>query len=133
MKKIEAEKGETVKVTFLKDAGGWYADVQGHTRGQNSMVAGADKFLDAIADRCGFAKGPCDRIIAHMSTAKPKDDGYMWRLKRLLHDPFGATYMAIKKGSHIGPVLWICNVTHDVFKEDHPKRIYITGLVASHC
>ena len=31
-----------IELRLLKDESGWYADVPNHTRGQNSMVSGAD-------------------------------------------------------------------------------------------
>ena len=35
---------------YREDNGSWYADVHGHTKGENKMVAGSDKFLQAILD-----------------------------------------------------------------------------------
>lgn len=50
----------------------------------------------------------------------------IFKLRRLIHDTFGATYSAKHNGSDSkkNRLFWLCNVVHSVFG-NHPKYIYI--------
>ena len=109
---------------FLKDASGWYADVPEHTRSQNAMVAGADRFVEELA-------GGSDSVTVRFRTVEPpKGDGPkgkpLFTLRRIEHDAWGATYLVFGVGAMPVPA-WVCNVTETVLG-DHPKRIYIYGV-----
>jgi len=39
----------TKTLSFTRDALGWAAEVQGHTRAQNSMVLGADRLCEHLS------------------------------------------------------------------------------------
>ena len=103
---------------FYKDGLGWFADVEGHTQSQNLMVMGADKLIEGFS---GGKPGVVVRVSADCENPKP----YLVRLRRIEHDPFGATYLAFIKGKTLPRPAWLCNVTHTVFGGEHPKRIYI--------
>lgn len=105
------------ELLFYRDGKGWYADVMGHTQAQNAMVAGADALIE------GFSGGK-PGVIIRVSSDCPDPDPYTIRLKRILHDPFGGTYLAFLPGKRLPRPAWICNVTHTVFGE-HPKQIFI--------
>lgn len=110
------------ELLFYKDGKCWYADVEGHTQAQNLMVAGADKLIEGFS--CG-KPGVVVRVSSDCERPKP----YKVRMRRIEHDPFGATYLAFIKGKTLPRPAWICNVTHTVFGE-HPKRIYIHEIAS---
>lgn len=145
---------------FYSDRGGWYADVKGHTQGQNQMVAGADTLiarfanghnavrvvLSAVYDRRHQAIDPMSLVDARPASDSDAD-AYLLRMRRIEHDPFGATYWVTqpgadaeeppKKGNLLqavagrfarifnGAPAWLCNVTHTVFGGEHPEHIFI--------
>lgn len=112
-------------IKFYKDPTGWYATVAGHTKQQNKMILGADKFLeyvDGVTDNDGNVTVECDSV---------KIDGCEATLKRVYHDPWGAFYtvsgpLADRYGLN-GFKVYLCNVVHTVFKR-HPKNIYIKKI-----
>ena len=108
------------KLKFIRDGAGWYADVAGHTRAQNAMVAGADNFLDRVS------MGD-DTVTVAFRTLKSEECGKpICTLRRVEHDRFGAAYLAF--GLTVIPLpVWICNVTETVLGE-HPKRIYVYDI-----
>lgn len=106
------------RIRFYKEGGEWYADIPNHTKAENRMVAGADKFLDYLDDK------DSGRLMLMVGDDDQHGD-YCFSLFRLHHDKYGATYLLKRKGSRMAlRIVWLCNVTHDVF-EEHPKRIYI--------
>lgn len=112
-------------IKFYKDNTGWYADIAEHTKAENRMVFGADKFLeymDKNTDNDGFVTVECD---------DKKFDEHAFGLKRVLHEPWGAFYSLFgpvaKQYSLEGFKLYLCNVVHTVFKK-HPKNIYIKSI-----
>lgn len=118
---------------FYKDQAGWFCDVRNHSRSQNAMVLGADKLLDFVAN--GNNKVSISLSFANKieKDEKPAKDSFLVKLRRILHDPFGATYWVsgpASKGFPL-PTIWICNVTHDALPElDHPKQIFINKITS---
>lgn len=110
------------ELRFYKDGDGWYADVEGHAQAENRMVAGADALIES------FANGGREVRVVLSADCEETDD-YQVKLTRILHDPFGATYLAKVKGRFMVRPAWLCNVTHTVLGE-HPKTIYIHSIVA---
>ena len=113
------------EIRFYKDSTGWYAEVEGHTKAQNRMILGADKFLeyvDSLTDRDGNVVVECD---------KKKIDDCKISLKRVFHDFWGAFYVAsgplAEKYGLNGFRVYLCNVVHTVFGR-HPKNIYIKEI-----
>lgn len=112
-----------LELTFFKDAGGWYADVPEHTRGQNQMVLGADRIIEHFA--AGGNKVTVKfRTVPTDALGKPPV-----RLKRVEHDAFGATYFVFGLARVPFPA-WLCNVTETVLGE-HPKDIWVYGIERS--
>ena len=106
------------RIRFYKEGGEWYADVPSHSQAENRMVAGADKFLDYLDEKNS------GRLLMIVGDNDQKGD-YVYRLFRIHHDRWGATYLVKKKGARLGlKIIWMCNVVHDVLGE-HLKRIYI--------
>jgi len=101
------------RIEFYKEDGTWYADVPNHTKAENRMVAGADKFLDNLASGKNHVKMFVGDEDLH--------GDYMFQLNRIHHDKYGGTYRIKGYGLKF---LWLCNVTHDVIGE-HWKKIYI--------
>ncbi len=114
-------------ITFLKDAAGWYADVPHHTRGQNALVAGAGSFVESLA------RGE-DRVTVRFRTVEPPKGvpsalgKPLFKLRRAIHDPWGATYFVTGKGIAFALPVWICNVTETLLG-DHPKRIFVYSVL----
>lgn len=117
------------RITFLKDANGWYADMEG-TRQQNAMVSGADKMIEAVAG----GKTHVEMAFAS-DTDNPGD--HILHLHRVEHDPFGATYRVL--GGTTGemprfrgmlglPLVWLCNQTHVFMDGEHPVDIYVKSI-----
>ena len=107
----------TTTLRFFKLNDRWYADVPGHTLEENEMVYGSDDFLNA----CDKGSG---NVIIEMSDRSSGKE--ICTLRMIEHDDCGATYSV--NGVDLGvPVLWICNVTHDVLGE-HPEVIYINAI-----
>ena len=112
-------------IKFYKDNTGWYATVDGHTKEQNKMILGADKFLESIdnfTDQDGIVTVECSATRPLKCVAV---------LKRVYHDFFGAFYtvsgsLADNYGLN-GFKVYLCNVVHTVFKK-HPKYIYIKSI-----
>lgn len=128
-----APKGIDKVIRFYReDDGYWYASVPGHTKAQNKMVAGSDKFLQACLDYVNKYEPEIykeDSLYMNICTEKPK--AYMFKLTRLFHGRYGATY-SIKQEKDCDlkiPVkmCWLCNVTHTVLGE-HPKTIYVVSF-----
>ena len=108
---------------FFKQGTEWYADVPNHTLAQNRMVAGADTLLESMAH--GGRE-----VCVCMSADVEDPDAYRIKMKRIEHDPWGATYLAQLRGCALPRPAWLCNVTHDVFGGEHPKVIYIHSIAA---
>jgi hypothetical protein len=103
---------------FYKDSQGWFIDypqwiAQGGTKSQLAMVMGADKMLDAI----------CKDGKVELEFSDETFGGFDIKLKRLVRDPFGATYTSNR--DDLPKLIWLCNVTKAVFNKPHPKEIYI--------
>jgi len=133
-----AEKGASAAVTnavksivFLKDAKGWYADIEG-TREENAMVAGADVLIEKLS-RGG------KRVEMEFSFGAAKPAKYLMHLHRVEHDAWGATYRVNGgtdgeapdfKGMLGRPLVWLCNQTHRFLGADHPLDIYVHRIAA---
>ena len=115
---------------FFKQDGKWYADVPNHTLEENEMVMGSESAIEY------FANGK-DELQVTMSTDGSDKDNSVIQLKIYDHDDEGAYYSIsgpltselLVASNYISlddfsPMVWICNVTHDVFGE-HPDIIYI--------
>ena len=76
---------------FFKQGTEWYADVPNHTLAQNRMVAGADTLLESMAH--GGRE-----VCVCMSADVEDPDAYRIKMKRIEHDPWGATYLAQLRG-----------------------------------
>ena len=115
--KQEADPNYLIELTFLKDDFGWYADVPTHTRGQNAMVAGSDKLLDAVA----FGKR---KLVVGFRFVEDHNRNPLFSMRRITHGHgVGGTYL-ISGITAIPFPAWICDVCHDVTGE-HPKRIFV--------
>jgi len=111
--------------TFYKDELGWAIDLpkpHPFSRGALAMVAGADTFLDILA------QGE-DKVSLALS--EEPIDGYH-KLERIaLHQMGigGADYILKEyMGQEINWEMWLCSVTMWVFKGIHPKTIYFQVL-----
>jgi len=120
LKKIqEDDPTHMLELRFVKDDAGWYADVPTHTRGQNSMVCGADTMLDLMA-------GGRNEIIVKFRTVANNDKPIV-TLRRITHGHgLGGSYLASGLTAIPFPI-WLCDVTHDVLGE-HEKRIYVHSI-----
>jgi hypothetical protein len=103
---------------FYKDAKGWFIDYpewieRGGTKNQLAMVLGADKMLEAVSKDGQVTLEFSDETFG----------GFDIKLKRLIRDPFGATYTSNRED--FPKLIWLCNVTKAVFNKSHPKEIYI--------
>lgn len=120
---LQWDSNKLLELWFKKDEHGWYAIVEGHTRAQNAMVAGADTLIEKLANGS-------DAVCIRFRTEKPGEGSKLGKpiatLKRIEHDAFGATYLVFGLGAISRPA-WLCNVTETVLGE-HPKRIYIYGV-----
>lgn len=115
--KQEANPNYLIKLTFLKDEFGWYADVPTHTRSQNAMVAGSDNLLDDIAQ--GNRK-----LVIGFRFIEDKRKKPIFILKHLAGThTFGDTYFAYGITAIPFPC-YICAVGHDVYGIA-PKRIFV--------
>ena len=115
-------------VRFYKDNREWFADVAGHTKSENQMVAGSDIFLDEMDNALG------KRGEVSIDVSDSVDVGsapFIAKLNMRAHNQWGATYVLTgplaEQCGATGFQLWICNVTHDVLGE-HPKAIYIFDI-----
>lgn len=113
-------------VKFYREDGIWYADVEGHTKEENEMVAGADKFLDSVCN----GKNSVFMNVSDKIYPKCK-----YLFQRIDHDANGATYVVLSHhpdapglGGGFLDVqqkkFWLCNVVHTVFGE-HPEYISV--------
>jgi hypothetical protein len=113
---------QTYTFDFYRDINGrWYIDYPEYidsgfgTKANLEMVAGADTMLEHYAPngkaRCTFSNAPLE--------------AYDINLRRILVDPWGATYMM--SGFPFKSV-WLCNVSKFIFKGAHPKSLYIQIL-----
>lgn len=107
------------KYRFYKDNQGWFIDYPEHyerggSKAELAMVAGADKMLDAISDNG-------EEVTVEFSDSP--FDGHDICLRRILRDPWGATYNIDDKA--YPNFVWLCNVTKAVFNGPHPKHIYM--------
>ena len=118
-------------IVFLKDADGWYADMEG-TRAQNAMVSGADVLCETLA-------GGKDRVELVFSSDVAEPGEHLFRLHRILHDPWGATYRvgkgtrgeAPRFGGIMGlPLVWLCCQVHRFIGGEHPQDIYVHAVIA---
>lgn len=117
-------------IVFLKDDGGWYADMEG-TRGQNAMVSGADTMIEALS-------GGSRRVEMAFSSDVENPGDHIMHLRRMEHDPWGATYYVSDgnagaaprfRGLFGLPLAWLCNQTHRFIGGEHPKDIYVHAIV----
>ena len=114
-------------IHFYEENGNWYADVSGHTKAENRMVAGSDKFLSSLRRYNESAGDYLGDVFLGISTEKQA--GYYFKLSRIFHDKYGATYVVSKNkdayfDQRYPKLCWLCNVVHTVLGE-HPKTIYI--------
>ena len=117
------------RIVFLKDDEGWYADMEG-SRSQNAMVMGADVMIEALSHG-----GRRVEMVFSSDVENPGD--HIMHLKRIEHDPWGATYK-IEDGTvgraprfrGIGglPWAWLCNQTHVFLGGEHPRDIYVHSV-----
>lgn len=112
------------KIIFKKDSEGWYADLPKNSREDNSMILGADAFLDSIS--------PSRKTIKIYASADNKSNSFICKLIRAEHTNSGATYIITGKLAEqfgiVGNTCWLCNVTHQIFTE-HPESIYIHRIL----
>lgn len=122
------------KLRFFKQDKKWYADVPNHTLDENEMVMGSDTALDLMSDNK-------DEIVLTLSDKDDKHSILTMTMKE--HDSEGAYYTLsgflynkfldlFASDPSIVPFditneIWICNVTHDVFRS-HPKNIYLLKI-----
>ena len=118
---------------FFKQGTEWYADVPNHTLAQNRMVAGADTLLESMAH--GGRE-----VCVCMSADVEDPDAYRIKMKRIEHDPWGATYRVTDgnvgaapsfRGPLGLPVAWLCNQTHRFIGGEHPSDIYVHSITAA--
>ena len=118
-------------IDFYKEDGQWYADVPQHTKEENEMVFGADKFLDAVS--LLFCNGKNRITIFVSDNNRAQESKFIGKLIRKKHDENGATYIVtgevVDELGVSGFELWLCNVVHTVFGE-HPESIYIHDIFA---
>ena len=131
-KPINIPKGKTLSISFYREAdGNWYADVPSHTKNENLMVAGSNTFLQACLDYVNKYEPEVMReasVTLSVCYEEPKD--YMFKLTRVLHDPWGATYKITPNNPGFempAKLCWLCNVTHTVLGE-HPKTLYVVSF-----
>lgn len=110
--------------TFTKDNAGWYISSipQPHpfSRGALAMVAGADTFLDILAQ---------GEDAVTLSITNEPVEGYSKLVRTALHQLGigGADYILEEyMGQKINHEMWLCSVTMWVFKGMHPETIYFT-------
>ena len=109
-----------IELRLLKDESGWYADVPNHTRGQNSMVSGADTLCDRMA--LGGKE-----IVVKFRTVEDPSRKTLFTMKRVMHlTGYGAEYLVMGASAIPFPA-YICDVGHDVMGEHAPK-IYIYAV-----
>ena len=121
LEKQVADNDFMIRLTFIKDEGGWYADVPTHTRGQNAMVAGSDTLLDKIAN--GYNK-----VTVKFRFVKSEGHTPLFTLRRIAGSySMGDTYL-VSGVSKIPFPCYICPVGHDVYGKA-PRRIYVYGIL----
>lgn len=113
---------ENRELRFYRDGTEWYADVRGHNKAENRMVAGADDLLDMFSDGK-------DEIVITFSADVPRPGEWKIHLHLFAHDKFGATYKVSRVNSAIPFLVWLCNVTHTVFGGEHPVDIYVHSII----
>lgn len=123
MKSENKTKVINKEIRFFKLDMGWYADVPNHTLAENRMVAGADTLIEGMSNGKEEVK-----VLVSADVETPEE--YIVKMKRIEHDPWGATYLTKIKGKRMPQLAWLCNVTHDVFNGEHPKEIFIHRIVA---
>ena len=130
--KMENVKVANKKIVFLKDANGWYADMEG-SRGQNAMVSGADVMIEAVSN----GKRRVEMVFS-ADVEKPGD--HIMKLHRVEHDPWGATYRVSDgtggnapqfRGILGLPLVWLCNQTEKFVGGEHPVDIYVHSILAA--
>lgn len=115
--RLQADPDYCISLVFHKDDEGWYADVPTHTRGENAMIAGADRVVERMSQGHNNVE---IKFRTQESTTKPKP---LFTMNRILHDRFGGTYLV--HGMTLIPFpAWLCCVTHDVAGE-HPRNLYV--------
>jgi hypothetical protein len=113
--------------TFTKDAQGWYIssipEPHPFSRGALAMVAGADTFLDILA------QGE-DKVTLNLST-EYQNEGWEKLERTTIHDLGinGADYI-IRNYMNIpyNHEMWLCPVTLWVFGGKYPKTIFFQVL-----
>lgn len=110
-----------MNIKFYKKEKLWYADLPdyiaaGGTEDECEMVAGADTWLDMLAEGN-------DEVTLDLS-----ETGGDEKIDFYSSDEFGATYLVYEKdGYSVNHMMWLCNVTKFVFGE-FPEIIYYTKL-----
>lgn len=113
-----------ISLSFYKKTKCWYAEVPGHTEGQNQMVAGADTMCEMMADG---HKRVTVKAVGH-------EGGQIYTnailsLEKVDSSPYGATYnIYAKDGIRAPKQCWLCNVTKTVFKGNHPRYIEVLSI-----
>jgi len=109
-----------IELRLLKDDRGWYADVPTHTRGENAMVAGADRLCDRMAE------GGSELIVRFRTIEDPERRPQV-TLRRLVHrHGYGAEYLAFGASAIPFPI-YLCDVTHDVMGS-HERSVYVYSI-----
>lgn len=120
-KLFSLEKSQTQIYTFYfyRDPDGrWYVDFPEYidngygSKANLEMVAGADNMLEHFATN--------GEVMITFSNREL--DQYDLSLKRVLIDPWGATYVM---GDFPFKPVWLCNVSKFIFKGKHPRNIYL--------
>jgi hypothetical protein len=114
--------------TFTKDNQGWFIssipEPHPFSRGALAMVAGADTFLDILA------QGE-DKVTLALS--QEPIEGYNKLERTKLHQlGIGGADYILKEymGQEINFEMWLCSVTMWVFKGVHPETIYFAKLAS---
>ena len=118
-------------VRFFKQDGKWYADIPNHTLEDNEMVMGADVALEFLAEGKDELhvtvtdEDPGWNAPLEFKMKEHDDEGAYYTASGLLYMDFMDNFPPVPAWEK--PMIWICNVTHDVFGE-HPEKIYVLKI-----
>ena len=122
------------KLRFFKQDKKWYADVPEHTLEENEMVMGSDTALDLLSDNkdeivLTLSDEDEKHSILTMTMKEHDSEGAYYTLSGFLYNKFLGLFASdpSRLSFDITNEIWICNVTHDVFRS-HPKNIYLLKL-----
>ena len=108
---------------FYREYGGWYIDlpeylVQGGSKGDLAMVAGADTMLDIVAGN--------EASVTLQIDTEPFEGSDELLLTQLCDPVMGGGYYHMKsfEGKDVNQNMWLCAVTEFVFGY-MPERIYV--------